>query len=102
VISSQRPFSIEGLSGKNPLYHAGKVYSAAAWDIANKIWQQQQVPCEVYIASQIDRPLNDPWVVVINSTSDLDMVSARALTHETLSHLSGVTDGLLEGKYPLV
>lgn len=102
VISSRRPFSIEGLSGKNPSYHAGKIYSVAALDIANKIWEQQHIPCEVYITSQMDRPLDDPWVVVINSTKDLDAKKAEKLAHDILMNLSDVTNNLLEGKYPLV
>ena len=45
VISSRRPFSIEGLSGKNPQYHAGKLYSVMAWEIAHKIYDETKVPC---------------------------------------------------------
>lgn len=102
VISSRRPFSIEGLSGKNPSYHAGKIYSVAAWDIANAIWMQQKAPCEVYIASQIDRPMDDPWVVTINSLGDIDAVEAEKATNNVLKNLSQVTKRLLDGQYPLV
>lgn len=102
VISSRRPFSIEGLSGKNPSYHAGKIYSVAALDIANKIWEEQKVPSEVYITSQIDRPLDDPWVVVINSTKEIDMVKAEESARSILGNLPQVTKNLLDGKYPLV
>jgi S-adenosylmethionine synthetase len=102
VISSRRPFSIEGLSGKNPSYHAGKIYSVAALDIANKIWKDQKVPTEVYIVSQIDRPLHDPWVVVINTPEDIDTVRAQKSAQEILNNLPQVTKNLLEGKYPLV
>jgi S-adenosylmethionine synthetase len=102
VISSRRPFSVEGLSGKNPSYHAGKIYSVAALDIANKIWEEQKVPCEVYISSQIDRPLEDPWVVVINTTEKIDMIKAEETAKNILGNLKLVTANLLEGKYPLV
>lgn len=102
TISSRRPFSIEGLSGKNPSYHAGKIYSAAAWELANNIWVQQQVPCEVFIASQIDRPLNDPWVVIINSGKEIDKKGAGKLVLSTLANLSRVTDKILLQAYPFV
>lgn len=102
VISSRRPFSIEGLSGKNPSYHAGKLYSVASWDIAQKIWDEQKIYCEVYIISQIDRPLDDPWVVVINSTKEIDVGLAEQSAKKILSSLPQVTNNLLEGKYPLV
>jgi S-adenosylmethionine synthetase len=102
VISSKRPFSIEGLSGKNPSYHAGKIYSVAAWDIANEIWEEQNVPNEVFIVSQIDRPLDDPWSVVINSTTNLDEAKAKEVAERILGNLKSVTSNLLQGKYPLV
>jgi len=102
VISSRRPFSIEGLSGKNPSYHAGKLYSVAAWDIAQKIWEEQKIPCEVYIASQIDRPLDDPWVVIINSINKIDINMAEQVVKKMLGSLAQVTNNILEGKYPLV
>lgn len=101
VISSRRPFSIEGLSGKNPSYHAGKVYSAAAWDIAQAIWRTQHVACEVYIVSQIDRQLNDPWTVIINSTEALNAGKATEISKKIIENLSAITEGLLKGKYPL-
>ncbi|MDR3548564.1 MAG: methionine adenosyltransferase [Candidatus Pacebacteria bacterium] len=102
VISSRRPFSIEGLSGKNPSYHAGKIYSVVAWDIANAIWMQHKAPCEVYIASQIDRPMDDPWVIVINTASEIDAGCAEKITGDVLNNLSQVTAKLLNGEYPLV
>ena len=102
VISSRRPFSIEGLSGKNPSYHAGKLYSVAAWDIAQEIWKEQKIPCEIYIASQIDRPLDDPWVVIINSTKEIDISAAEYVAKKILDSLPQITNNILEGKYPLV
>lgn len=102
VISSRRPFSIEGLNGKNPSYHAGKLYSVAAWDIAQKIWEEQKIPCEIYIASQIDRPLDDPWIVIINSTKEINVVAAEQVTKKILGSLPQITNNILDGKYPLV
>jgi S-adenosylmethionine synthetase len=102
TISSRRPFSIEGLSGKNPAYHAGKIYSAVAWDIANAIWTSQCVPCEVYIVSQIDRALDDPWVAVINAPETLDRADAEKVARELIGDIRGITRRILEAKYPLV
>ena len=102
VISSRRPFSVEGLSGKNPSYHAGKIYSVASWDIANKIWQEQGIPCEVFIASQIDRPVDDPWVIVINSTKEIDINKAEKAVKDILGNVSKITSNIMDGKYPLV
>jgi len=102
IISSRRPFSIEGLSGKNPLYHAGKIYSAASWDIVNKIYKQQNIPCEVYIASQIDRPVDDPWTVVVNSVKEIDKEKTGRIIKDVLYNISEVTERLINGEYPLV
>jgi len=102
VISSCRPFSIEGLSGKNPSYHAGKIYSVVAWDIAQKIFEQEGVPCEIFITSQIDRPLNNPAFIVVNSNTSININTVRKIIEEKLANLNEVTDKLLDGVYPLV
>jgi S-adenosylmethionine synthetase len=102
VTSSRRPFSIEGLSGKNPAYHAGKLYSVMAWDIANEIWVEQKLPCEVYIVSQLDRPLEDPWSVVVNGPPKLDRVAAGRVAEGIITNVTTATARLLDGKYPLV
>ena len=102
VISSRRPFSVEGLSGKNPSYHAGKVYSAAAWDIANKIYNELGIHSEIYIASQIDRPLNDPWTIVVNSISNVDQEAIEKIIDDIINNLNQVTLNMINGQYPLV
>lgn len=102
IISSRRPFSMEGLSGKNPAYHAGKIYTAAAWDIAQKIWKKLGVPCEVYIASQIDRPLDDPWMVTINTEKLVDESEINKIIAESLGDTKAITAHFLKGEIALV
>lgn len=102
LISSCRSYSMEGLAGKNPAYHAGKLYSAAAWDIANRIWNDLYVPCEVFVASQIDRPLDDPWMVVVRSFGDAPDDSVQSIVEESLADIREITDKILSGTYPLV
>ncbi|MDO8590791.1 MAG: methionine adenosyltransferase [bacterium] len=102
VISSRRPFSIEGLNGKNPQYHAGKIYSVMAWELAQKIWQKFNLPSEVFITSQSDSPINEPWSVIVNSTQDLDKKAVQILINEMLQDVGGFTDRLILGEYPLV
>lgn len=101
VISACRPYSIEGINGKNPSYHAGKIYSAAAWEIAAKIWIEMKVACEVFILSQIDRPLNDPWQIIVKTNHKVDDLKASRIVEETLSNLSIVTNRFLDGYYTL-
>lgn len=102
VISSRRPFSIEGLSGKNPQYHGGKLYAAAAWKIAQDIWSDLKVPCEVYIVSQTDRPLTDPWQVVVNTTRVVPEMAVRPIVERHLADVGLLTSLLIQGEIPLV
>lgn len=101
VISSRRPFSIEGLSGKNPQYHAGKLYSAMAWDIAQQLWELTQTPCEVFIVSQSDKPIDTPWSVIINSVTPIDQRLAEDIVCKVVTNVSGITDRILLGCYDL-
>jgi S-adenosylmethionine synthetase len=101
VISACRPYSIEGINGKNPSYHAGKIYSAAAWEIASKIWTELEVACEVFILSQIDRPLDDPWQIFIKTNDKVDNTKASRIAEEILSNFSSVTNRFLDGYYTL-
>jgi S-adenosylmethionine synthetase len=101
LISSRRPFSIEGLSGKNPQYHGGKLYSVIAWELANKIWEKFETHCEVYVASQTDRPLDDPWMVVIRSGKKLDQDVVNKIVYAMLKNIASFTDRILKGKFPL-
>lgn len=102
LISSCRPFSMEGLAGKNPSYHAGKVYSAAAWEIATRVWSELLIPCEVLVASQMDRPLEDPWTVTIKCYGDVSDKAVRRLVGESLSDIKTITEKIVAGAYPLV
>ncbi len=101
VISSRRPFSIEGLSGKNPQYHAGKLYSVMAWQAATEIWRQTRVPCEVFIVSQSDKPIDEPWSVVVNAPGSIDEYAVREIVRSIVSDVTGTTDRILLGKYDL-
>lgn len=101
VISSRRPFSIEGLSGKNPQYHAGKLYSVMAWDIAREIWEQTRVPTEVFIVSQSDQPIDTPWSVLVNSARALERDLVQSIAAQYIQDVRGATDRILAGKYDL-
>jgi S-adenosylmethionine synthetase len=102
VISACRSYSIEGLNGKNPSYHAGKVYSVMAWEIAQHVWETYGVQCEVFILSQIDRPLEDPWKIIVKSANPIDTSSVLQIISGLLSNLESLTTKILEGGYPLV
>jgi S-adenosylmethionine synthetase len=64
-ISINKPMSMEGACGKNPVYHIGKLYYVAAIEISKKINKLFKITNEVYLASQSGRELIDPWLAVI-------------------------------------
>jgi S-adenosylmethionine synthetase len=99
VISARRGYSIEAVNGKNPAYHGGKLYSAMAQEIANKIYQHFDVANEVILVSQIDRPISDPWQVMVASASDLPKKEVEEIVRNICSNPARVTQGFLDGIY---
>jgi S-adenosylmethionine synthetase len=102
LIASRRPYTIEGLNGKNPQYHAGKIYSAAAWEIADELWARHQIASEVFIVSQTDRPVDDPWAVIVNTAEPVDDDVLSEVCGRILGDVGRITQGFLDARYPLV
>jgi S-adenosylmethionine synthetase len=102
LIATCRPISMEGVAGKNPSYHAGKLYAAAAAEIANRVWLETSIPCEVFVASQMDRPLRDPWTTVVKLFGPASELHVRQVVDEVLSDIEGLTDRILQGKHVLM
>jgi len=102
VIASCRPFTMEGLGGKNPRYHVGKVYSAAAFDIAQHLHQRHGISSNVYLANRMAQPLSAPWFAAVETpeaaANDKIIV---ATIEEVLNDLESVTASILKGRYPL-
>lgn len=62
LITPCRPMSIEGVAGKNPVSHTGKVYNLTATAIAQHIVDviPNAVAAECYLVSRIGKPITDP------------------------------------------
>ncbi|MEX0806256.1 MAG: methionine adenosyltransferase [Patescibacteria group bacterium] len=98
VISPSRPMSMEGSFGKNPVYHIGKVYYLAAFDLANKIYEKFDIPTEVFLISQSGRDLLDPWIVLVNVPADFKDVSRlEELVKSQVRNIPTITARVLEG-----
>jgi len=65
LITPMRLMSIEGVCGKNPVYHVGKLYNVLADMIAHKLHLITGNSYGVVIVSQSGRDLKDPWVVLV-------------------------------------
>jgi len=97
LITSQRPMSLEGVSGKNPKYYSGFVYSMLAKNIANHLYRATKRPCEVEIVSQNGGPLLDPWKVIV--TSDYPkQTKLRKIIDKELSKIPDITRNFVHGK----
>lgn len=102
VIAPFRPYTMEGIAGKNPRYHVGKVYSAAAYDIARRLHEELGLSTNVYLINRMAKPLSQPWYAVVETTSiGADRSAITAVAHGVLSDLEAITHRLLAAAYPL-
>ena len=62
LITPCRPMTMEGVAGKNPVSHVGKLYNLAARDIATAILREipELAAIECYLASRIGAPVAEP------------------------------------------
>lgn len=103
LITPQKPMSIEGASGKNPVYHIGKIYYLAAQEIANKIYGELAINNEVYLISQSGRDLVDPWkVAVYIDNQDLSKKEeVRKIIEREIPEIPKLTDRILKFEFKL-
>lgn len=83
VIEPLRPSSGEAPAGKNPLHHAGKIYSAVADDIARRLLTELGAYAEVVIAARNGDRLDEPAYVLIKADAPIG-VRGEALAREAV------------------
>ena len=66
LITPFRPYSMEGICGKNPIYHTGKMYSVAAWEISKHIWDHYGADANVMLIGQSGQALARPWNIMLS------------------------------------
>lgn len=100
LISMLRPWSAEGVSGKNPAYHVGKLYNLAAAEVAKRLHASTNRPVAVALVSQSGRDLHDPWQVIVQSSSrqPLPHNLVRSTVAEVMDGLDELREALLAGK----
>jgi len=85
-----RPKSAEAPFGKNPTYHAGKVYSIYALDIARAAYSTLGTPATVSIVAAHSAPLRHPSAVTLDLAGTpetaIDHAVARQLTDDVLAN----------------
>lgn len=66
LITPYRPMSLEASAGKNPVSHVGKIYNHFAFELSKQIVDKGFASdAEVYIVSQIGKPITQPQLVNI-------------------------------------
>jgi len=96
LITPLRPMNMEGASGKNPVYHVGKLYNLAASRLAHRLHQETGGHAEVHMVSATGEPLDQPWRVLVRlsePTAQVDKVQALIL--ETLAGFPALTEELV-------
>ncbi|MET8012931.1 methionine adenosyltransferase [Streptomyces sp. NPDC005271] len=105
LISAMRPFTMEGISGKNPVYHTGKVYCVAADLIASGIHAELGHGAEVLLVGQSGRELTNPWAAVVrvepapDGSAAPDAEAVAPLVDKALAALPGSVPDILAGSY---
>jgi S-adenosylmethionine synthetase len=99
IISVTHPYSMEGFAGKNPVYHAGLLYNAAADTIARRINAETGARVEVYLISQSGRDLNNPWQTVVRVSNGTDRKKIQDIVNFELSNFVELTRKIISGKW---
>lgn len=102
LISSTRPYTMEGLNGKNPVYHTGKLYYVISRSIADEIYNQTGHANQVFLISQSGRPIKDPWKVIISvNGTNFSKNEVEEIYNQQITDVERFTKELLSGKHEL-
>jgi len=106
LITPNRPISMEGTPGKNPVNHTGKIYNLLADIIANEVVENVEGVQEVYIKllSEIGRRIDDPKVATAQIVSKSDVNPGVAekkvgrIIDDWLSNIAEITEMAVRGE----
>ncbi|MBI1758961.1 MAG: hypothetical protein HYR62_07015 [Actinobacteria bacterium] len=92
AIEPLRPASCEAPAGKNPVHHAGKIYTAVAAEAARLILVETSVYAEVTIAARNGGQLGDPAHVLVSLERDVDTATMTAVEQIVRGCVAGAAD----------
>ena len=105
LITPYRPMTLEAAAGKNPVSHVGKIYSAVAGIIANRVVKEIEEIEEayVYLVSQIGKPITEPQAcdVKIRTKRDIKGIDEliKKIAEEEISQIPQIWRGYMEKKF---
>ncbi|RLE40135.1 hypothetical protein DRZ77_02950 [Candidatus Woesearchaeota archaeon] len=77
LITPQKVMSLESVAGKN-IFHPGRLYQFVAWKIAEKIGSLKGIKyCDIVMASEIGKPINEPKVVFVRYDGSIGKVRLK-------------------------
>jgi S-adenosylmethionine synthetase len=108
LIAFSRPTGGEAAAGKNPVAHAGKVYSVLSHRLARLIHARCPDILEVYVhlAARIGEPVDRPWTgvqVILPVGTKLEDVDAsiRSVVEAEIGRMREFRSELIRGAYPI-
>lgn len=99
LITPLRPMSLEGVSGKNPVYHVGKVYNLLAMQLAQRLHGTYDGAVGVHIVSATGRPLAEPWRILVQMEAPAKLDTVERIAGELLADVPSITEALLAAHY---
>lgn len=69
IITPLRPMNVEGVNGKNPIYHVGKLYNVLATRMAEDLNRLIEAPVVVNLISSTGGALTKPWRVTVQTSA---------------------------------
>jgi S-adenosylmethionine synthetase len=105
LITPYRPMTLEAAAGKNPVSHVGKIYSAVANLIANRIVKEIEEIEEAYcyLVSQIGKPITEPQVcdVKVRTKRDIKGIDEliKKISEEEIAQIPDIWKGYVEKKF---
>lgn len=103
VIAFTRNMSIEAPSGKNPVYHTGKIYTAIGNKISKEIYEKYNFENTVYLTSKMGGEMRDPWCAAVElygveqDPDDKIKAGIETIIQTNLDHHQDMTMSLING-----
>jgi S-adenosylmethionine synthetase len=98
LITPLRPMNMEGVNGKNPVYHVGKLYNVAAQRIAQRLHAQFGGFAEVHLVSATGQALSRPWRTLVRmANTEVTKADVRPILDEAMSDLPALTREIVYG-----
>ena len=103
LITPFKCISIEAPYGKNPVYHAGKIYNVLARILSKEIYFLTGHYNEVYLISQSGRKLSDPWKVIVKGSGlSAEKGKIKEIIKDYLNSIPEITKEIINKKLKLV